>query len=195
MAKQFSAQKAAGRLESKQVMKQAFYADLFRMIFQLKLAYADEPRPVVAYNDKGEKEYRQFSRWDFLKQDDAGQWYWNDRFLFSCDSSAPLAGDREKLWQENRMGAIADGKAQKLYYHSDVAGKRGRIAFGLTTGRDLLLYCSHGAAAISARPIHQYAISVLRAEARPHQGPLLGEGWLHSSLQTAGTRHVPVATQ
>jgi len=41
------------------------------------------------------------------------------------------------------MGAIADGKAQKLYYHSDVAGKRGRIAFGLTTGGDLLLYCSH----------------------------------------------------
>ena len=103
VAKQFSAAKAAGRLESKRVMKQAFYADLFQMMFQLMLAYADEPREVVSYNDKGEKEYKRFNRWDFLKQDDAGQWYWNDRFLFSCDSSAPLAGDREKLWQENRM--------------------------------------------------------------------------------------------
>lgn len=103
VAKQFSAAKAAGRLESKRVMKQMFYSDLFRMMFQLMLAYAEEPREVVSYNDKGEKEYKRFNRWDFLKQDDAGQWYWNDRFLFSCDSSAPLAGDREKLWQENRM--------------------------------------------------------------------------------------------
>ena len=41
------------------------------------------------------------------------------------------------------MGAIVNGKPQKLYYHSDVAGKRGRIAFALTTRRELLLYCSH----------------------------------------------------
>ena len=41
------------------------------------------------------------------------------------------------------MGAIVNGKPQKLYYHSDVAGKRGRIAFALTTGQELLLYCSH----------------------------------------------------
>ncbi|WP_312281830.1 hypothetical protein [Oscillibacter sp.] len=103
VAKQFSAQQAAGRMESKRVMKQAMFQDLFQMIFQLKLAYADEPRPVVSYNDRGEREYREFNRWDFLELDDAGQPYWNDNFLFACDASAPLAGDREKLWQENRM--------------------------------------------------------------------------------------------
>ena len=103
VAKQFSAQQAAGRLDSKKTMKRVLFQDLFQMIFQLKLAYADEPRPVVSYNDRGEREYRQFDRWDFLEFDDAGQPYWNDRFLFSCDASAPLASDREKLWQENRM--------------------------------------------------------------------------------------------
>lgn len=103
VAKQFSAQQAAGRLESKKAMKRVLFQDLFQLIFQLKLAYADEPRPVVSYNDRGEREYRQFNRWDFLEFDDAGQPYWNDRFLFSCDASAPLASDREKLWQENRM--------------------------------------------------------------------------------------------
>lgn len=103
VAKQFSAQQAAGRLESKRAMKRVLFQDLFRLIFQLKLAYADEPRPVVSVNDRGETEYRRFSRWDFLELDDAGRPYWNDRFLFSCDASAPLAGDREKLWQENRM--------------------------------------------------------------------------------------------
>lgn len=103
VAKQFSAQQAAGRMESKKAMKRVLFQDLFQMMFQLKLAYADEPRPVVSYNDRGEVEYKEFNRWDFLEFDDAGQPYWNDRFLFSCDSSAPLASDREKLWQENRM--------------------------------------------------------------------------------------------
>lgn len=103
VAKQFSAQQAAGRLESKKAMKRVLFQDLFRLMFQLKLAYADEPRPVVSFNDRGEVEYKAFNRWDFLELDDAGQPYWNDRFLFSCDASAPLASDREKLWQENRM--------------------------------------------------------------------------------------------
>jgi hypothetical protein len=103
VAKEFSAQQAAGRMESKKAMKRVLFQDLFQMIFQLKLAYADEPRPVVSYNDRGEREYKEFNRWDFLEFDDAGQPYWNDQFLFSCDASAPLASDREKLWQENRM--------------------------------------------------------------------------------------------
>ena len=29
-----------------------------------------------------------------------GQWYWNDGFLFSTDVSAPLANNRERMWQE-----------------------------------------------------------------------------------------------
>ena len=45
VAKQFSAAQAAGRLESKRTMKHAAYADLFRLIFQFRLAYADEPGP------------------------------------------------------------------------------------------------------------------------------------------------------
>ena len=32
-----------------------------------------------------------------------GQWYWNDQFLFSCDTSASLAGNREAMWQETRL--------------------------------------------------------------------------------------------
>ena len=52
IAKQFSAAQSAGRLESKRVMKDAAYARLFELIFKFKLAYADEPRPVVATNEK-----------------------------------------------------------------------------------------------------------------------------------------------
>lgn len=99
-AKQFAAAQSAGRLESKRAMKNAAYADLFRLIFQFKLAYADEPRPVVSQDSKGNKTYGEFNRYDFLEQDEAGEWYWNDQFLFSTDTSAPLANNRERMWEE-----------------------------------------------------------------------------------------------
>ena len=111
-AKEFSAAQSAGRLESKRVMKDAAYAALFEAMFKFKLAYADEPRPVVSHDTRGNAEYRAFNRYDFLDRDEAGQWHWNDRFLFSCDTSAPLASNREAMWQETRMnlqtGAFGD---------------------------------------------------------------------------------------
>lgn len=103
VAKEFSASQAAGRLESKRVMKNAQFADLFELMFKFMLAYADEPRPVVAYNEQGQKEYKLFDRHDFLYQDEAGNWKYNTDFLFSCDTAAPLASDREAMWQETRM--------------------------------------------------------------------------------------------
>ncbi len=102
-AKEYSAAQAAGRMESQRVMKQAAYAQLFEVWFKFLLAYADEPRPVTYKNFKGEPVYREFNRYDFLEQDESGQWHWNDRFLFSCDTSAPLANNREAMWQETRM--------------------------------------------------------------------------------------------
>lgn len=102
-AKEYSAAQAAGRLESKRILKNAAYADLFELFFKFQLAYADEPRTVSFKNVRGETEYEEFNRYDFLEQDESGEWYWNDQFLFSCDTSAPLAGNREAMWQETRQ--------------------------------------------------------------------------------------------
>lgn len=111
-AKELSASMAAGRQESKRVMKQAAYAELFELMFQLELAYADEPRMVTYKNHKGDTVYEEFNRYDFLEKDRNGQWYWNDQFLFSCDTAGPLASNREAMWQETRMnlqtGAFGD---------------------------------------------------------------------------------------
>lgn len=111
-AKEFSAAQAAGRLESKRIMKQAAYAQLFELMFKFWLAYGDEPRPVSYKDYKGQTQYEEFSRYDFLEQDEDGQWFWNDQFLFSCDTSAPLASNREAMWQETRLnlqtGAFGD---------------------------------------------------------------------------------------
>jgi len=108
IAKQFSAAQSAGRLESKRVMKDAAYARLFELIFKFKLAYADEPRPVVATNEKGELQDEIFNRYDFLEVDEAGEYWWNDLFLFSCDTSAPLANNREQMW-ENTTAQLQAG--------------------------------------------------------------------------------------
>jgi len=107
VAKKFPAAQSAGRLESKRVMKDAAYAQLFEIIFKFVLAYADEPRSVVAKDNKGDTQYETFDRYDFLEQDAAGQWYWNDQFLFSCDNATPLANNREAMWQENAVSLQA----------------------------------------------------------------------------------------
>ena len=112
VAKQYSAAQSAGRLESKRIMKDAAYADLFRLIFQFKLAYADEARQVRGKDAQGQTQYETFNRYDFLEQDSSGKWVWNDRFLFACDSSAPLANNREQMWENTtahlQAGAFGD---------------------------------------------------------------------------------------
>jgi len=115
-AKEFSAAQAAGRMESKRTMKKATWARLYEAMFKFKLAYADEPRPVIYRDERGEQSYEKFNRWDFLEQDPVtGEYVWNDRFLFSCDTAAPLAANQEAMWQETRMnlqsGAFGDPTA------------------------------------------------------------------------------------
>lgn len=100
IAKQFAAAQTAGRLESKRVCKDAAYAEIFECIFQHRLAFADEPRPVVYQDDRGETVYDEFDRYDFLEKDENGEWVWNDNFLFDTDASSGLAINRQAMWQE-----------------------------------------------------------------------------------------------
>jgi hypothetical protein len=112
IAKQFSAQQAEGRLLSKRVAKAAGWSMMFEVMFKFLLAYTDEARPVVRQGITGEPEYDVFSRYDFLKRDKNGAWYWDDRLLFAVDESAPLASNRSAMWQEvtafYQAGAFGD---------------------------------------------------------------------------------------
>jgi hypothetical protein len=99
-AKQFSAQQSAGRMESRRVQKNAAYAKIFEMIFKLKLAYCDEPRPVFYKDEHGKMQYEEFNKMDFLEKDEQGNYRWNTDFLFSVDDSGGLASNRSALWQE-----------------------------------------------------------------------------------------------
>lgn len=102
-AKQIAVAQSAGRLESKRIMKHAVYAALFEVMFKFLLAYSDEPRTVRHAGMDGTVEYAIFNKYDYLRQDAAGEWYWVDDFLFSVDNSSALAGNREGMWQEARM--------------------------------------------------------------------------------------------
>jgi hypothetical protein len=103
IAKQIAAAQTAGRLTSKRNMKDFAYSQLYELDFKFKLAFADEPRPTAVKNTKGKMDYGVFDRYEFLEQDAAGEWYYNDEFTFSVDKSSGLASNREAMWQENRM--------------------------------------------------------------------------------------------
>ena len=100
VAKEFSAQQAASRMESRRVAKNVAWAQVYEIMFKFWLAYSDEPREVVIRDQQNHPTYRKIDRYDFLKQDAAGEWYWNTDFLFSTDEAQPLANNRTQMWQE-----------------------------------------------------------------------------------------------
>jgi hypothetical protein len=122
-AKQYSINQAAGRLESKRVMKNAAYAELYEMMFKFALAYSDTPMPISGERSDGSKEYQSFDRHMFLKKDDAGEYYWNDEFKFDTDPTSTIMTNREAMWQQIDMklqsgafGAVGDLQTSLLYW-------------------------------------------------------------------------------
>lgn len=103
VAKQAQIMQASGRLDSKRQMKNVAYSEIYRAMFELYLAYADEPRETVYKDAWGRWQNRTFNRYDFLDRDDVdGKWYYNDEFLFFAEMGADAERDRQYLWEENR---------------------------------------------------------------------------------------------
>lgn len=112
VAKQLQIQQSSGRLDSKRQMKNAAYSEIDRIIFEYYLAYADEPRPATYKDAEGRMQNITFNRYDFIERDEAGEYYYNDEYLFSADATIDLEQSRATLWQENRQnyqaGAYGD---------------------------------------------------------------------------------------
>ena len=111
-AKQIAVEQSQGRLKSKQTMKDAAFADLYKLMFQFLLAYTDEKRPYIQEDTNGKLEYKWFDKKFFVEEDDNGEVYYDDEFVFSVDVSGTLANDRQAMWQETRSnfesGAYGD---------------------------------------------------------------------------------------
>ena len=115
-AKEIQVNQAAGRLESKRRMKYAAYARIDRIIFELYLAYADEPRPIPYTDLFGRIHNAIFNRYDFLEYDAVrGSYYYDDSYLFSVDRSGSAEDDRSAMWQRNmenlKSGTLGDPNA------------------------------------------------------------------------------------
>ena len=114
VAKRIAVQQAAGRLESKRVMKDAAYAQLFRRMFLFMLCYCDAPKAYVTASARGTREEVRFNRYEFLVKQPDGSFKWDLEYLFDTDSSASMARDRAAMWaqvQESYAGgAFGDPK-------------------------------------------------------------------------------------
>ena len=111
-AKQLRISQASGRLESKRRMKKAAYAELYRLIFEHYLAFADEPRSLYSKDVLGRVRIEAFNRHDFITLDERrGECVYDDAFLFSSDSSGEEY-QRDALWERNlenlRSGSLGD---------------------------------------------------------------------------------------
>lgn len=102
-AKQIQVQQSAGRLDSKRKMKNVAYADGDKIIFQLYLAYADEARVSTYIDFMGRTQELTFNRYDFVRVDKAGKYYYDDAYLFSADATVDVESQRQALWEENRL--------------------------------------------------------------------------------------------
>lgn len=94
-AKEAQISRAQARQASKIVMKNNFYQQIYRSMFEFALAYMDEPRNYPSRTNTGEEEDITFNRYEFLKQDKFGNWYYNDQFIITTDASGSSAEDRQ----------------------------------------------------------------------------------------------------
>ena len=100
-AKSISITQSAGRLASKKQMKAASFANRFRIIFELYLAFADEPRQVHHEDDDCTLAAEErFNRYDFYEFDaKTGEWYIDDNYAFSIDLNGAIEQQYPEMWQ------------------------------------------------------------------------------------------------
>ena len=123
VAKQYSINQAAGRLESKRTMKNAAYAKLYEIMFKFWLAYADEDTEITSVGAEGTIEHDIINRKDFLKIDASGEFYWDDEFIFDTDPTSTLMANREAMWnqtdlklQSQAFGPLGDLETLRTYW-------------------------------------------------------------------------------
>ena len=100
-ARQLKISRASSRLETKKRMKHLAYCKLYELIFKHYLAFADEPRRYAFRDTFGRIHFTEFNRYDFIEQDKAGNYYYDDSYLFSVDNNVNTQYEIETLWEIN----------------------------------------------------------------------------------------------
>lgn len=110
VARQIQVAQSEGRLISKKIMKDSLYSELYRLIFEMYLAYADERRPLSDTDVFGKRVPDSFCRYEFLEYDaENDRYYYDDAYLFSADTDLPSADQKSELWSANLENYRAGG--------------------------------------------------------------------------------------
>ena len=122
-AKQYAINQAAGRLESKRTLKNEAYAKLYEVMFKFWLAFSDSPSAISSVDKDGQPTHDTLDRKEFLRIDAAGEFYWNDEFIFETDPTSTLMQNREAMWsqtdlklQSGAFGPVGDLETAKTYW-------------------------------------------------------------------------------
>ncbi len=105
-AKEIAAMGTAGRIEAPRVMKRLALAQVYRMIFMFKLAFASQRISFTKLLPEAKEQEREWDKYMFLDRDDEGNLFWHDEFAFSVDAAATLSNDRQAMWQETQTQFI-----------------------------------------------------------------------------------------
>ena len=122
-AKQYAINQAAGRLDSKRTLKNEAYSKLYEIMFKFWLAFSDSPSEITSVDKDGQPQHEQLDRKDFLRMDAAGEFYWDDEFIFETDPTSTLMQNREAMWsqidmklQSGAFGPVGDLETSRTYW-------------------------------------------------------------------------------
>lgn len=111
-AKSLRIRQAEGRLESKRRMKNIAYEQLYKLIFQHYLAFSKSARSLIYKDGFDVVRDQRFDKRDFIQMNDAGEYYYFDKLVFSVDTDLFEEYQREAIWERNlenlKSGTLGD---------------------------------------------------------------------------------------
>ncbi len=123
-AKELKIARASARLEPKKRMKYLAYSELYRLIFEHYLAFADGDRELRYKDASGRVHNEIFNRTRFVESGEGGYRYC-DAYIFTLDENSGATHTKERLWQINlenlssgTLGDINDPRTLLHYWQS-----------------------------------------------------------------------------
>ena len=111
-ARKLKISQSGGRLELKKRLKELAYSEIYRLIFEHYLAFADEDRSLCYRDSFGRVHLSEFRRRDFIEPDGCGGYRYRDDYLFSAHSDSEYGYGREAAWERNLLnlesGSLGD---------------------------------------------------------------------------------------
>ncbi len=100
-ARQLKISQSASRLETKKRMKNLAYSEIYRLMFEHYLAFADSIHELTYKDGLGKVHNEKFNRHDFVELNCGATPHYADSYLFSTGEDSESQYKREALWERN----------------------------------------------------------------------------------------------